>query len=155
MESMHDHVVATIARTRFPFPGQPHWPKDYVTRTNVPSRSRSIEVEGREHFPDIVIEDGTGRIREIGEIETELDEASVPYLRAGSNIADDDTGAKVRHFFLYVPAGLESEGQALLDRHGISYAGVRGYSVDDDGLVTVVPFVTPGDEYDHQPTQKA
>lgn len=150
----HDLVVSVIARTRFPFPGQTTWPADYVTLTNVPVRHRGVPIEGGEHFPDIVIHDGRGRIREVGEIEMALDPARVPLWRAGSLAADDDTSAKVRHFFFYVPAGLEAAAQALLDAHEISYAGVRGFSLDRaTGRVGIVPFVTPGDAYDHQATE--
>jgi hypothetical protein len=146
----HDAVVAHVARTRFPFPGQTTWPADYVTLTNVPQRRRGVPMGGKEHFPDIVIVDGHGRTREIGEVEISVDAASVAHLRAGSDAADSDTPTKVRHFFLYVPAGLESAAQALLESHGISYADVRGFSVGVDGAVSIVAFVTKGDSYDHQ-----
>src|SRR5436305_1524806 len=106
-EDTHDLVVKAIARTRFPFPGQTTWPADYVTLTNVPVRQRGVPVDSGEHFPDIVIHDKTGRIREIGEVELTLDPGRIPLWRAGSLTADDDTSAKVRHFFFYVPAGLE------------------------------------------------
>jgi hypothetical protein len=149
----HDLVVNAIARTRFPFPGQKHWPADYVTLTNVPVRRRSISVDGGEHFPDIVIHDGTGRIREVGEVEFTLDARNIPLWRAGSLTADDDTSAKVRHFFFYVPSGMEEAAKVLLDENAISYAGVRGFTVDpSSGQVRIVPYVTPGDAYDHQIT---
>lgn len=152
-DDTHDRVVNAIARTRFPFPGQAHWPKDYVTLTNVPERRRAVQLGGGEHYPDIVIEDGTGRVREVGEVEMALDPGRVPLWRAGSLAADDDTSAKVRHFFFYVPAGLEAAAKALLDDNGISYAGVRGFTVSPTtGLVTIVPYVTPGDAFDHQVT---
>ncbi|MCC5972969.1 MAG: hypothetical protein JJT81_02845 [Rubellimicrobium sp.] len=144
-ESMHDLVVRTIAATRFPFPGQTTWPEGYVTHTNVPERRISIQTPVGTHFPDIVITDRTGAIREIGE-------AAVPYLAAGSALADNDTSTRVRHFFVYVPAGQEAEAQRLLDENGISYAGVRGFTATDKGEVGIVPFVTAGDEYDHQVT---
>ena len=57
-----------------------------------------------------------------------------------------------RHFFLYVPSGMEQPAQKLLDDNGISYAGVRGFTISADGNVTIVPFVTKGDPYDHQVT---
>lgn len=152
-DDTHDHVVNAIAGSRFPFPGQTTWPADYVTLTNVPARHRSVAVDGGEHYPDIVILDGTGRIRETGEVEMTLDPAKVPLWRAGSLAADDDTSAKVRHFFFYVPAGMEEAARALLDGNAISYAGVRGFTViPSSGLVKIVPYVTPGDEYDHQIT---
>ena len=146
----HDAVVAHVARTRFPFPGQTTWPADYVTLTNVPERHRGIPTSEGEHYPDIVIVDGRGHPREIGEVEMTVDASRVARLRAGSEAADDHTPTGVRHFFLYVPAGLERAAQALLEANGISYAGVRGFSVRADGAITVTPFVTKGDAYDHQ-----
>lgn len=151
-DERHDLVVNTIARTRFPFPGQTTWPADYVTLTNVPERRRSIRTPSGEHYPDIVISDGTGRIRELGEVEMNVDSSSLHYLKAGSEIADDDTPTRVKHFFVYVPAGMEEKAQALLEDNGISYAGVRGFTIDADGAVRIVPFVTKGDPYDHQIT---
>ncbi|MET0482146.1 MAG: hypothetical protein ABWZ27_04420 [Aestuariivirgaceae bacterium] len=151
-ESLHDRVVEFIARTRFPFAGQTTWPEDYVTLTNVPTRRRRITGAAGEHFPDIVIVDGTGRVREIGEIEMTVSADAVPHLRAGSETADADTPTGVRHFFLYVPAGMEPAAQKLLEDNRISYAGVRGFTADGDGAVRIVPFVTKGDPYDHQVT---
>ena len=151
-ESMHDRVVEFVARTRFPFAGQTTWPADYVTLTNVPVRRRNIMGQTGEYFPDIVIVDGTGRVREIGEIEMTVSADAVPHLRAGSETADADTPTGVRHFFVYVPAGMEQAAQKLLEVNKISYAGVRGFTVNSDKMVTIVPFVTKGDPYDHQVT---
>ena len=150
--STHDLVANCIARTRFPFPGQISWPSDYATLINVPERKRSIDTPAGPHYPDIVIVDGTGRVREIGEVEMTVDPASVRYLKAASASADNDTPTGVKHFFLYVPAGREAAAQALLEDNGISYAGVRGFSVSTNDTVTIIPFVTKGDAYDHQPT---
>ena len=152
-DKTHDQVVTYISRTRFPFPGQTTWPKDYVTLTNVPKRNRSIPIPEGEHWPDIVIVDGKGRVREIGEVEMTLDAKCVPYLKAGSATADDDTPTKVRHFFLYVPAGKETAAQEMLEKNKISYAGVRGFTVEKNGAVRIVPFITKGDPYDHQVTE--
>jgi hypothetical protein len=151
-DNLHDRIVNFIARTRFPFAGQTTWPADYVTLTNVPRRQRAIASAKGEHFPDIVILDGTGRVREIGEVEMTLSGDVVMHLRAGSDSADADTPSGVRHFFLYVPSGMEQAAQRLLDENAISYAGVRGFTVGPDGKVTIVPFVTTGDPYDHQVT---
>ena len=148
--AIHDAVVTHVARTRFPFAGQTTWPADYVTLINVPAPQRGIETGGGLHYPDIVIVDGRGRTREIGEVEMTVDPAAIAHLRAGSEAADDDTPTRVRHFFLYVPAGMESAAQDMLDRHSISYAGVRGFVLDAEGTIRIVPFVTKGDPYDHQ-----
>ncbi|MBN9073479.1 MAG: DMT family transporter [Rhizobiales bacterium] len=151
-DSTHDLVVGYIARTRFPFPGQTTWAPDYRTLTNVPERRRAISTPAGDHYPDIVIVDGTGRVRELGEVEMTVDEASVPYWKAGSEAADDDTPTKVRHFFVYVPAGQEAAAQALLERNDISYAGVRSFTVNADGGIRIVPFVTK-DPYDDKITE--
>ena len=150
MGSLHDAVVAHIARTRFPFPRQTTWPDGYVTLTNAPDRRRSIETEVGPLFPDILILDRSGRTREIGEVEMSLDPAAVARLKAASEATDTDTPTGVHHFFVYVPAGLEADVQALLESNGISYAGVRGFTQDAGGIIAIVPFVTKGDPYDHQ-----
>jgi hypothetical protein len=146
----HDAVVLHIARTRFPFPDQKDWPADYVTLTNVERRTRSIPFEATEHFPDIVIVNSKGEVREIGEVVEMLDEAKAAIWKACSSAADNLTETGNRHFFLYVPEGREDEAVALLDRHAISFAGVRGYARDSSGAVRITPHVTRGDSKDHR-----
>lgn len=148
-EGSHDRVVHYIADHRFPFPGQTTWPADYVTLTNVPSPVQGIPLGNGVHYPDIVVVDGTGQPCEIGEIEYQIGPHLLDHLRASSDAADDLTPARVRHFFLYVPEGQEAAATALLDQAGISYAGVRSFRVKDDEI-SVIPYVTPGDSYDHQ-----
>ncbi|MFK8250102.1 DMT family transporter [Ancylobacter terrae] len=151
----HDLVVNYIAKYRFPFPGQTTWPDGYVTTTNVPERKSAIPTPAGEHYPDIVITDRTGRVRELGEVEMNIGPEAVPYLKAGSELTDNDTPTHVKHFFVYVPAGQEAVAQKLLEDNGISYAGVRGFTVNANGTVKVVPSVTKGDPYDHQVTDIA
>jgi len=90
-ENVHDAVVNYIAKTRFPFPGQKTWAPDYRTLTNVPARKHGIQISGGEHFPDIVILDGTGRVREIGEVEMNVSNIAPSTLKATSETADADT----------------------------------------------------------------
>jgi hypothetical protein len=151
-DETHDAVVNYIARTRFPFAGQKTWAADYRTLTNVPQRKHAIRISSGEHYPDIVVLDGTGRVRELGEVEMNVSKASAAMLKATSETADTDTPTKVRHFFFYVPLGQEGEAQALLENNKISYAGLRTFTVRPDGAIKIVPFVTPGDSYDHQVT---
>ena len=149
-KSLHDRVVHYIAANRFPFPGQTTWPADYVTLTNVPAPRQAVPGPGGAlHYPDILVIDAAGTPREIGEVELVVDASAIPHLRACSEAADDLTPTKVKHFFLYIPEGLESAATALLDGAGISYAGVRGFAVAGD-TIEIIPFVTPGDQYDHQ-----
>jgi hypothetical protein len=147
---IHDKVVEHVARFRFPFPGQTTWPSDYVTLTNAPRRQRAIRTADGEHFPDIVVIDGTGRTREIGEVEMSVEPAFLRHFRIASEAADNDTPTGVQHFFLYVPLGQEAAAQRLLEDNKISYSGVRGFTVQEDGQVRILPFVTRGDAYDHQ-----
>jgi hypothetical protein len=145
----HDRAVRFIAANRFPFPGQTDWLPDNVTLTNESRPVRGIETPGGAHYPDIVILSGTGAIREVAEVETEVTDDRARIWRLGSLAADTKTRTGVRHFFVYVPAGLEDEALRLLERHGISYAGVRTWTVGADGLIRVVPVRTPGDPKDH------
>jgi hypothetical protein len=147
----HDAVVAHVARTRFPFAGQTTWPADYQTITNVPEPRRGIDGPAGLYYPDIVILDGTGRSREIGEVELRPDPDRVPDWRAAEAAADRDTPTGVKHLFFYVPVGMEQAMVDLLDTSGISYAGVRGFAALPDGRgIEIRPFLTPGDPYDHQ-----
>jgi hypothetical protein len=151
-EDVHDAVVNYIAKTRFPFPGQKTWAPDYRTLTNAPVRKHGIQIPSGEHFPDIVILDGADRVREIGEVEMNVFDIAAGTLKATSEMADTDTPTKVRHFFLYVPVGQEAAAQSLLETNGVSYAGLRGFQASGDGQIKIIPFVTPGDSYDHQVT---
>ena len=146
----HDAVVDYVARYRFPFDDQKDWPQDYVTLTNTHRLTRSIPFKGGEHFPDIVIVNTKSEVHEICKVELSLDEERVPLWKAGSAAADNLTESGNRHFFLYVPSGLQDAAVALLDRHEISFAGVRGYTIDAHGTVQIVPHVTRGDAKDHR-----
>ncbi len=154
-KDLHDRLARMIAKTRFPFADQVDWPKDYVTMVNVDGPERAIPGPDGEHYPDIVIVDGKDQVREVGEVELAADEACLPIWQAGSEAADDHTDSGDKHFFVYVPAGEEAKAKDLLERHGISYAGVRGWAVADDGALEIVPFVTPGEAKDHKPTRAA
>lgn len=145
----HDRVVRFIAATRFPFPGQADWPADNVTITNETERRRGIDTANGKHFPDIIIVGGKDDIREVAEVETEIGEAQAPIWAIGSAAADSKTKTGVKHFFVYVPAGLEQKALDLLDAKQISHAGVRGYLIDAAGKIRIVPFVTTGDPKDH------
>lgn len=146
----HDAVVAYVAANRFPFPGQTTWPANYTTLTNAPARKRSVPIGQGEYYPDIVIVDSDGKTREIGDVEESIDVAKVPLWRSASAAADELAKYGTRIFFLYVPAGLEGEAQKVLEDNAIPYAGVRGYQADASGRISIVPFVTRGDPYDHQ-----
>ncbi|SNB76462.1 hypothetical protein SAMN07250955_11523 [Arboricoccus pini] len=150
--SDHDAVVAHVAATRFPFAGQTTWPEDYVTIVNVPEPKRAIPFADGYHYPDIAIVDSTGRLREAGEVLMTVDPAATASLKAVSEATDTDTPTHVRHFFVYVPAGMEAAAQKLLDDAAISYAGVRSFVCTAEGSIKILPFVTAGSQFDNQAT---
>jgi hypothetical protein len=145
----HDRVVRFIAKHRFPFPGQTDWPADNVTLTNVTSRQRGIPTPEGTHFPDIVVVARDGTLREVAEVETELTEETAKVWAWGSAAADTKTKTGVRHFFAYVPEGLGEAARQLLERGGISHAGLRTWRIDPDGQIHVIPVITTGDAKDH------
>lgn len=146
----HDRAVRYIAANRFPFPDQTDWPEDYVTITNAGSRLRGIPVEGGTHYPDIVIIDANDEIREVGEVETEVRDEHVHHWRIGSEASDNKTTTGVRHFFVYVPPGDEARAEQILRDNGISFSGVRTWSIEESGNVVVHPITTEGDMKDHR-----
>jgi hypothetical protein len=145
----HDRAVRFIARSRFPFPGQADWPADNVTLTNETTRQRGIPTPEGVHYPDIVIVSGGGDLREVAEVETEVTEATATAWAWGSAAADTKTKTGVRHFFVYVPHGLGDAARGLLERHRISFAGLRTWTIDADGRIRVTPVLTTGDPKDH------
>lgn len=147
--SDHDRVVRFVAASRFPFPGQTDWPADNRTLTNETERRIGIPTPDGTHYPDIVIASTSGMVREVAEIETEVSEAQARIWAWGSAAADNKTKTGVKHFFVYVPRGLELQARDLLDRHAISYAGVRSWEIDAAGHIRIVPLVTTGDPKDH------
>jgi hypothetical protein len=151
----HDRAVRFIAASRFPFPGQPDWPQDNLTLTNETERQRGIETPDGMHYPDIVIVSRKGELREIGEVETEIGDAQARIWAWASAASDNGTKTGVKHFFVYVPPGLEQRAIALLDENKISHAGVRTWSVDEAGRIHIKPIVTSGDPKDHQDSVSA
>jgi hypothetical protein len=145
----HDRVVRFIAKSRFPFPGQTDWPSDNVTLTNETTRQRGISTPEGTHYPDIVIVAGSGELREVAEVETEVTEVTAKIWGWGSAASDTKTKTGVRHFFVYVPDGLGDEARRLLERHQISFAGLRTWTIDAQGRIHIVPVLTTGDPKDH------
>lgn len=145
----HDRAVRFIAKNRFPFPGQTDWPKGYRTLTNGESRNHAITGSDGPHWPDIVILNEKGEACRLGEVDDKVDEAAIARWALCSETADTKNEAGVKNLFVYVRKGLAEEALAALDRHAISFAGLREYEVTG-GAVKVTPFLTRGDRYDHQ-----
>ena len=146
----HDLAVQYIAASRFPFPDQQDWPAGYVTLTNQSVKRRGVPGPEGTDYPDIVVINGRGEIREIGEIELDVADAYAGRWSRASAACDNKTTSGVRHFFVYVPPGSEADAIRLLEEHKISHAGIRTWAVSDDGAVAIDPIVTNGDPKDHR-----
>ena len=145
----HDRIVRFIAANRFPFPGQTDWPMGYRTLTNGNNRSHSISGPDGPHWPDIVILNERGEASRLGEVDDTIDEAAIARWTLSSATADTMNETGVKNLFVYVRKGLAEEALAALDRHAISFAGLREYEIAGE-TVKVTPFLTRGDRYDHQ-----
>lgn len=149
-QEVHDRVVRFIADYRFPFPGQKDWPVDSKAVTNVGESRKGFPTAFGTHYPDLVVVGPTGDIREVAEIETDVDASVGDIWAAGSAASDNRTRNGVKHFFVYVPEGKEDLAKQILESNKISYAGLRTYSVDQEGRIRIVPIETPsGDPKDH------
>lgn len=147
----HDNVVATIAQTRFPFPDQTDWPTSYVTHTNAPERQRAVMLSSGESFPDIVIIDSnTDQVAELGEVEVEITEQLVAKWRELAALTKLHSTSGVPHFFIYVPEGMATDTLRLLREHDVPFGGLRTWEITYDGLVAIIPIITPVDAKDHR-----
>lgn len=144
-----DRVIRFIAGNRFPFPGQTDWPEGYRTLTNGGARSHPVQGPDGPHWPDIVILNEKGEPSRLGEVEDKIDAAAIARWKLCSAVADTMNETGVKNLFVYVRKGLAEEALAALDRHAISFAGLREYEVTNDD-VKVTPYLTRGDRYDHQ-----
>jgi len=139
---VHDVAVRYIAATRFPFPGQKDWPKNHRTITNETTPKVGIKTGRGYLYPDIVVVDNTGAIRELGEVEKE-DSVGPDEVKKWRLYSESTGMGKVtKKFFLYVPEGKEKDAQKLLKENKIEFAGLRTYSVLKEGKVSVTPVVT-------------
>jgi hypothetical protein len=146
----HDNVVRWVAANRYPFPDQTDWPASYRTITNETERHRGIPTDEGIRYPDIVIVDSnTGQVVEIGEVEVETGEHLVEKWAFYASICKEHPASGRRHFFVYVPEGLEGQTQQLLDAAGIPYGGIRTWNPHHSEM-HITPIVTPVDRKDHR-----
>ena len=146
-----NRVTRIIAYTRFPFVDQENWPDDRCTIVNDETKRFGIKWEKGVPYPNIVILDGDGSVREFGLVEPKeaINEQSIPKWRTMSEVAP--YGRKFKKLFFYVPNGYEEALLKLLEENEIEFDGIRGYQIESGGL-KVIPFITKNDDYDHQVT---
>jgi len=134
-EEKRARIIRIIAATRFPFIDQEDWPADYVTVVNDNVNRRSVVGPEGRVYPSIMVVDGNGDVREIGQVE--LDEsytlAHVDVWSLLSTKASAKDGSS--RFFLFVPEGRGRMVQKLLEENGINYAGIRTWTIRQGQLV--------------------
>jgi hypothetical protein len=147
-EIMRHRITRIIAATRFPFVDQDTWPSGQQTIVNDEIKRYAISTDLGVLYPNIVIANPDGTIREIGVVESreDISEDSVPRWKALSKVAP--IGREFKKLFLYVPDGTEEKTKKLIEEYGINYDGIRSYSVTKQTL-KIIPYVTRNDEYDH------
>ncbi len=147
-EIMRHRIARIIAATRFPFVDQDTWPSGQQTIVNDEIKRYAISTDLGVLYPNIVIANPDGTIREIGVVESreDISEDSVPRWKSLSKAAP--IGREFKKLFLYVPDGTEEKTKKLLEEYGINYDGIRSYNVTKQTL-KITPHVTRNDEYDH------
>jgi hypothetical protein len=150
-ETLRNRIARIIASTRFPFVDQETWPEGRQTIVNDEVKRYAINTEVGVLYPNIVITDPDGSIREIGLVESRenISVESVPRWRALSGVVP--FGREYKKLFLYVPEGVEENTKNLLEEHEINYDGIRGYRVEEQSL-KIIPYMTRNDDYDHTVT---
>ena len=147
-ETLTNRIARIIAATRFPFVDQDTWPKGQQTIVNDETKRYAVSTEIGVLYPNIVITNPDGTIREIGTVESmeNISEDSVSRWKALSHVAP--YGREYKKLFLYVPGGFEEQTKKLLEGNQINYDGIRAYRVEPQTL-KIIPYVTRNDEYDH------
>ena len=147
-EVLRDRIARIIAATRFPFIDQTTWDENLHTLVNTRSeKAYAVEDPRDKVYPSIVVLNSDGTIREVGEVEMEVEPGLVPKWRLLSE--KTGMGEKYRKLFIYVPRGEGDKARRLLEENIIDYAGLREWSIEEGTLVTR-PVVTPDMEYDHR-----
>lgn len=150
-QTLTNRITRIIAATRFPFVDQETWPKGRQTIVNDETKRYPVNTNAGVLYPNIVITNPDGTIRELGTVESKEDisEDTVERWRALSDAAP--YGREYKKLFLYVPEGAEEETKRLLEENEIDYDGIRAYRVEPQTL-KIIPYVTRNDEYDHTVT---
>ena len=151
-KAIHDRVARHVADTRFPFPDQTDWPDGYRTIVNAGNPVAAVKFRGHEHTPDILVVNERQIPREIGEIEMDLRPEIIPRLTISSLSAPVIPESGVRHFFLYVPEEISERAERFVASYRLSLAGLRAFSIDDDGTIHIRPLETRGHPKDHRET---
>lgn len=149
-QETYRQVVRYIASNRFPFPDQTNWPDNYVTLTNEAGQVRGIDIPHGQVYPEIVIIDGDGQVREGGVIEREVLPQMGSKWRAYSLAFDNRTGPPARSNSSCTFRRAWSSRRFRSWRPAGSHSLVCGPYQVVDGEIRITPVITPGDSQDHR-----
>ncbi|MBD3171232.1 hypothetical protein GF326_02045, partial [Candidatus Bathyarchaeota archaeon] len=124
-ETLRNRIARIIASTRFPFVDQETWPNGQETLVNDETKRYVINTKIGVLYPNIVITNPDGTIKELGlvEVKPDISEESVARWKALSDVAP--YGREYKKLFLYVPKGTEEQTKELLESNEIDYDGIR------------------------------
>lgn len=119
-----------VARQRFPFPDAEN--PNLRTYKNEPERTMGVGSGPDAVYPDIVVVDTMKNVvAMIGEIETEMT------INADETLQWRKYSSLGATFYLYVPVDSRWDAQNLLTSNGIKLAGLRMYSYDSLGNLSI------------------
>ncbi len=129
-QKIHDKTVELIAEKRFSFPDDEH--PQWKTYVNEPKQIMGIRKNSESVYPDIVVVDvKRNRVVMIGEVETEntVSKDEAEQWKEYSSVCST--------FYLYVPEGYAEKAKSLLTDEGIKYSGLRVYSYNEKGEISI------------------
>lgn len=132
-------LIRGIAYTRFPLIDQQNWPADYLTITNDKGKIKAVNGPDGKMFPSIVVVDGKGDVKVIGQVETSdsysLDDVS-RWMFLSEKVYDGLDSSK---FYLFIPKGKGRSVVSLIENTSIKYSEICTWEVRGGQLV-VKPF---------------
>jgi hypothetical protein len=145
---LKDRISRIIAATRFPFINQTNWNEERRTLVNTQKeKPYGVKISKNILYPSIVVLNPNGIVREIGEVELDVNEKLLQKWRLLSEVTS--MGERFKKLFIYVPKGKGYKAQKLLEQSGIEYAGLREWCIED-GILRISPIKTPDMDYDHR-----
>jgi len=132
-------IIRGIANTRFPLIDQQNWPADYLTITNDKGKIKAVNGPDGRMFPSIVVVDGKGDVKEIGQVET-ADSYSLDDVTRWMFLSEKvDDGLDSSKFYLFIPKGKGRSVVSLLENTSVKYSEICTWEVKGGQLI-VKPF---------------
>jgi len=128
-------LIRGIANTQFPKIDEENWPSDYITVTNEKAKNKAVVGPKGKIYPSIVVVDGKGNVKEIGEVETD-DQYTADHVEKWTFLSGK-VSENLNHsnFYLYVPKGKGRNVVQLFENTTIKYAEIDTWDVKQGQLI--------------------